>query len=312
MNAPPLAGLVAATFTPFHPNGEMNTELIPRLVDHLAENEVAGIYVCGSTGEGPSLTLAERKAVAEAYVNANQGRMRAIVHVGHTSLADAQELASHAASIGADAISAIAPYYFKLDSVGTLIAFFKEVAALAPRRPFYYYHIPALPGLIVDPVTFLEQAGTAIPNLAGIKFTDKDLSLLNACQDVDQGRFDVLFGRDEMLLSGLAAGVRGAVGTTYNFAPALYMRIIRAFENGDIEEARKWQRVAVRAINAILEIGGPAGLKYPMRRLGLDCGQCRLPMKQLSPDEMKAIDDQLETLEFDQWAVRQNGESPEG
>jgi len=308
-HSPPLTGLVAATYTPYLPNGEVNFEMIPRLVDHLARNEVAGMYICGSTGEGPSLTMEERTAVGEAYVKANRGRLRTIVHVGHTCLADSQKLAEHATSIGADAISAIAPYYFKPDTVETLIAYFKEVAASAPTLPFYYYHIPALTGLVVDPAVFLQQAEKAIPNLRGIKFTDKDLSLFNACQDVHEGRFDILFGRDEMLLSGLAAGTNGAVGTTYNYAPKLYMKVIRAFKAGDIEEARKWQRIAVRTIHALINVGGPAALKYPMQRLGLDCGQSRLPMKQLTSGEMKAIDDHLEALGFDEWATRKNGEN---
>ncbi len=307
--SPPLTGLVAATYTPFLPNGEVNYELIPQLTDHLVENGVSGIYICGTTGEGPSLTMEERQAVNAAYVRANQGRMRAIVHVGHTCLADSQALATQAAFIGADAISAIAPYYFKPDSVATLIAYFRTVAACAPELPFYYYHIPALTGLVVDPVTFLEQASDAIPNLRGLKFTDTDLSLFNACQDAGNGRFDVLFGRDEMLLSSLAAGANGAVGNTYNYAPELYMKVIRAFRAGNMEDAREWQRIAVRTIHALINVGGPAALKYPMQRLGLDCGQSRLPMKQLTSGEMKAIDDHLEALGFDEWATRKNGEN---
>lgn len=303
MNTTPLTGLVAATFTPFHPNGEINFDLIPALTDHLANNGVAGIYICGSTGEGPSLTTEERLAVTEAYVRATAGRMRTVVHIGHTVLAEACRLGEHAATIGADAISAIAPYYFKPPDVGTLVAFLQTAASSAPELPFYYYHIPALTGVAINPVDFLRQGGDVIPNLRGIKFTDTDLSLLNACQDVADGRFDVLFGRDEMLLSGLAAGVRGAVGSTYNLAPALYQRILRAFDAGDLAEARKWQKVSVNMIRAIVANGGEAAIKYPLKRLGLDCGQRRLPMKQLSTEDMDTIDRQLEALGFDDWAV---------
>lgn len=295
-------GLIAATFTPFDSKDEVNFDLIPKLIDHLHRNEIAGIYICGSTGEGPSLTMEERKAVAAAHIEANRGRMRAIVNIGHTCLRDAQALGAHAESIEADAIAAIAPYYFKPDDLSTLIAFLKEVAASAPTLPFYYYHIPALTGRIVDPVAFLEQARESIPTLAGIKFTDTDLSIFNACQDVDNGRFDVYFGRDEMLLSGLAAGARGAIGSTYNLAPALYQRIIQAFEAGDLENARLWQRKSVQMIRAIVSAGGEAAIKYPMSRLGLDCGPRRLPMRQLSPSAMQAIDRQLDAIGFDQWA----------
>ena len=304
MHTAPLTGLVAATFTPFLPDGSICFDRIPQLTDHLVANGVAGLYICGSTGEAPSLTREERMAVAEAYVKAAAGRLRTVVHIGHTCLVDARALGEHAASIGADVISAIAPYYFKPANTGELIDYLAEVAASAPDLPFYYYHIPALTGVAVDPVDFLRLGGAPIPTLRGIKFTDSNLALMNACQTVADGRFDVLFGRDEMLLSALAAGARGAVGSTYNLTPALYGRIMDAFDRGDLESARDLQRRSVDMIRAIIAIGGEAAIKYPMHRFGLDCGQRRLPMKQLSPDEMQAIDRELDAIGFDDWAAR--------
>ena len=302
--SPSLTGIVAATFTPFDSAAEINLDLIQPLTDHLVRNGVSGIYICGSTGEGPSLTMEERKAVVEAYVKAAKGRLRTVVHIGHTAVKDAAELGAHAESVGADAISAIAPYYFKPEGVPDLIAFLKEAAAAAPSLPFYYYHMPSLTGVAVDPVEFLRRGAESIPTLRGIKYTDADLSKFNACQELAGGeRFDVLFGRDEMLLSGLVAGARGAVGSTYNFAPALYRKIIEAFEARDLEKASELQRLAVRMIRAIVTIGGEAAIKHPMRRLGLDCGLRRLPMRQLNADEERQIDAALDALGFDEWAT---------
>lgn len=304
MNTAPLTGLVAATFTPFHPDGGINFDQIPALTDHLADNGVSGLYICGSTGEAPSLTREERMAVAEAYVRAAKGRLRTVIHIGHTCLADARALGEHAASIGADIISAISPYYFKPANAGELVAFLKEVAASAPALPFYYYHIPALTGVAVDPVDFLERGAQEIPNLRGIKFTDSNLALMNACQEAAAGRFDVLFGRDEMLLSALIAGARGAVGSTYNLAPALYRRIIDAFDAGELDTARELQRRSVAMIRALIAVGGESAIKYPPHRFGLSCGQRRLPMKQLTQEEMSAIDRELDAIGFDEWATR--------
>ncbi len=299
----PLTGIIAATFTPFDDQGELNLDLIPKLTDHLISNGVSGIYICGSTGEGPSLTIAERKAVTEAYLRSAKGRLRTVVHVGHTCLQDAMGLGQHAEKFGATAISAIAPYYFKPEDSQTLVAFLKEVAESASSLPFYYYHMPGLTGLAIDPVEFLERGENAIPNLRGMKFTDADLSKFSACQAMSDGRFDLVFGRDEMLFPSLAAGARGAVGSTYNLAPALYRGIVRAFEDGDWENARQLQRKSVAMIRAILRFGGEAAIKYPMKRLGLDCGPRRLPMTQLSSDQERAIDLALDELGFDTWAV---------
>ena len=300
--APPLEGLVAAVFTPFDGRGDVDVEKIPVIVEFLAGQDVAGIYICGSTGEAPSLTVDERKVVAGVYVESAKGRMRTIVQTGHTCLRDCQDLGAHAAMIGADAISSVAPYYFKPPDVETLVAFLRESAASAPNLPFYYYHIPALSGVVTDPVAFLELGGEKIPSLRGIKYTDADLCPFNACQDVGGGKFDVLFGRDEMYLAGLAAGSRGAVGSTYNLAPALYHRIRRAFESGDMDEAREWQRKSVAMIRVLIGNGGDAGIKYAMRRNGIDCGPRRLPVKQISEVEKREIDRQLEKLGFDDWS----------
>ncbi|MEM1441338.1 MAG: dihydrodipicolinate synthase family protein [Verrucomicrobiota bacterium] len=306
IDSPPLTGLVAATFTPFDDEGAIRFEIIPEYVEFLVRNGVEGIYICGSTGEGPSLTIGERKSVAEAFVTAARGRMRTIVHVGHTSLAEVCELAHHAETSGADAISSVSPYYFKPESTEALVHFFQVAAEAAPTLPFYYYHIPALTGVSVSPVHFLEKGAKAIPTLRGIKFTDTDLSLMNACQEVGRGQFDVLFGRDEMLLSGLCAGAKGAVGSTYNLAPQLYRKVIEFCQEGDLESARKWQLQSVAMIQAIVGVGGEAAIKYPMRLHGLDCGPRRLPMRQLSPEEKAELDRRLEALGFHEWAISGN------
>ncbi len=299
----PLKGLVAATFTPFDDEGAICFDRIPDVTEFLIRNGVSGIYLCGSTGEGPSLSIAERKAVAEAYVSAAAGRLRTVVHIGHTSLAEVCELASHAEVIGADAISSVAPYYFKPDDTKTLIQFFSVAAAAAPTLPFYYYHIPALTGSVVNPVEFIEEGGRRIPTLRGIKFTDSDLSLMNACQEAAGGTYDILFGRDEMLLGGWCSGAAGAVGSTYNLAPKLYQNLIQAVQSGKMQEAREWQKRSVAMIRAIVEVGGESAIKYPMHRHGLDCGPRRLPMKQLSREDKTEIDRRLDALGFDEWAA---------
>jgi len=255
--------------------------------------------------------MEERKAVAKIYVEAAKGRLRTIVHVGHTCVRDVAELIRHASEIGADAVSAVAPFYFKPDSVASLIAFFREACVEAPDLPFYYYHIPALTGPMVDPAVFLREASEELPNLRGIKFTDADLSSFMACREVGGGRFDVVFGRDEMLLSAWAAGARGAVGSTYNLAPGLYRRILEAYAAGKLAAARRWQEAAVRMIRALVSSGGEAAIKYAMHRLGFDCGARRLPGRQLTREERGKIDRSLTELRFEEWATRNEPEGGE-
>jgi len=296
-----LSGLVAATFTPMRPDGSLNLAMAKPIVDHLIRNRVSGLYVCGSTGEGPLLTTDERKRTAAAYVEAVAGRLPVVVQVGHSSVVEARELAAHAQQIGANATSAVAPYYFKPNSVASLVDCLAEIAGGAPKLPFYYYHIPELSGVNVNAVELLQRAPNRMPNFAGIKFTAPFINEFQTLIAASQGRFDILFGRDEMLLSGLAGGATGAVGSTYNFAAPLYLKVIAAFQRGDVEEAKRCQGQAVAMVNVILPYRGHAGLKAAMGLIGLDCGPSRLPIVPLKPEEAESLRSELEEIGFFQW-----------
>lgn len=293
-----LSGLIAATFTPMDDHGAVNVSLIPTIVDGLLERGVNGFYVCGSTGEGPSLTTVERKAVAEAYVSATRGRVPVVVQVGHNSLEDARDLAAHAASIGADAISAVPPTYFKPNSLGCLIDTVAQVCDAAPDTPFYYYHIPVLSGVNFDMPEFLKAAPVRIPSLAGIKFSCRDLDIMQRCKQIDGGRFNILFGVDEMLLSGLAAGCDGAVGSTYNFLSPLFLQVIEQFEAGKLNEARATQARANDIIRILIDHGGIPGLKAAMTLSGLPCGPTRLPLRARSKEQIVEMRRALDAVGF--------------
>jgi N-acetylneuraminate lyase len=301
MDSPALTGLVAATFTPFHSDGRVQMERIPEMVDVLAGRGLRGIYVNGTTGEGPSLTTGERKSLAEAYIRAADGRIPVIVQVGHNSLNEARDLASHAASAGATAISATPPGYFRPDTVEILADVLLQITSAAPDTPFYYYHIPAFGGVSLDMSRLLAVANERIPNMRGIKFSSPQLHELDACRRTCGEAFDILFGVDEMLLGAAAMGVRGAVGSTYNFAPRIYLGIIDALERGDLDEARRLQSTSVDLIRALIDTCGRAGLKATMTLSGVDCGAHRLPLKDASPEQIAALDQRLYTENLRQW-----------
>jgi N-acetylneuraminate lyase len=296
-----LAGLVAATFTPLRADGSLHLERIPDVVDRLERDGVVGLYVLGSTGEGASLTAGERMAVAEAYVEAARGRLRTVIQVGHNSVAEARAFAEHAQRIGADAVSAMPPSYFKPGSVDALVDSLAEIARGAPELPFYYYHIPPLTGVDPDMGEFLDAAAERLPTLAGIKFSDCRLHDLQLCQRHRSGALDVVFGVDEMLLAAVALGVRGAVGSTYGFAAPLYLRVIDAFDRGDLERARSDQALAAEMVRIILRHCGRAGLKAVMSLIGLDCGPYRLPQTTAAPDDVARMARALEAIGFFEW-----------
>lgn len=292
-------GLIAAPFTPLLADGSLNLDAISGYARHLHRIGVVGAFICGTTGEGASLTLAERRAVAERWRQAAPPGLRVIVHVGHTCLADARELAAHAQAIGADSIACLAPYFFKPDGVAGLVEWCAQIAAAAPQLPFYYYHMPSMTGCNVQVADFLAAAAPRILNLAGIKFTFEDLEDFARCLRFADGRYDVLFGRDELLHSALKLGARGAVGSTYNFAAPLYRQVIAAYDRGDDATAEALQARAVEMIKTCVNGGGHpiANFKCLMRRLGVDCGPTRLPLTNPTADQAAAMLARLEALD---------------
>lgn len=293
-----LTGLIAAPHTPFTPDGALNTAVIPRQADILLANGVTGAFICGSTGESHSLTTAERMKTAEAWRTAIGSRpLKLIVHAGHNCIEDAKTLAAHAAQIGADAISIMAPCYFKPATVDDLVAFCAPVAATAPALPFYFYDIPALTGVQLPMVNLLEKGACSIPNLAGLKFTSTNLMSLQECLKAGDGRFNILFGCDEMLLAALALGVHGAVGSTYNYAAPLYQEILKAYAARDLETARALQMKSVKLVEVLCEYGVLAAGKAIMGMLGAECGPVRPPVRALSLPEITKLRDKVAAME---------------
>src|SRR5258708_4759490 len=161
---PPLHGLVAATHTPFHHDGSLNLAVVEKQAAHMLKWDVGTVFIGGSTGESHSLTLEERRALAERWMAVTHGAaLRVIVHVGTNCVEDASTLATQAEQLGAAAIAALAPTYFKPRDLGALIATMARIAAAAPETPFYYYDIPALTGLSHSMPDFLAQAPVHIP-----------------------------------------------------------------------------------------------------------------------------------------------------
>ncbi len=134
-----IEGLIAATFGAFNEDGSLNLSIIPAIVDKMIDDGLTGVFICGTNGEGPNLTIEERMAVAEAYIKAANKRILVFVHVGHPSIAESKKLAAHAQQIGADAISSVAAFYFKPASAQNLVDCIEEISAAAPGLPFYYF-----------------------------------------------------------------------------------------------------------------------------------------------------------------------------
>jgi len=290
-------GLIAAPYTPYLPNGEINTDIIPDYAEKLKNDGLKGVFICGTTGEGMLLSNEERKSVAEKWVEHNSREFKVIVHVGTTSSKQSKDLAKHAQQIGAYAIGSMGPLFLKPEKVEELVAFCAELASGAPELPFYYYHIPSVSGIDLSMPDLINSASSQIPNFRGIKYTHNNFMEMQQCLNMDDGKWDILHGFDELLLAGLALGAKGAVGSTYNYMAPLYNKIIKDFGNGRIDEAREKQAVSVKVVEVLFKYGGAvvAG-KALMKRSGLDCGPCRLPLKNLDEKSYKDLTNEMDSI----------------
>jgi len=279
-----LTGLIAAPYTPFDRHGDVNLGVVRQQADLLVKHRVRGAFVSGTTGEGVSCTVAERKAVMEEWVRRGRGRLVVIAHVGALSVRDSQDLAAHAQHAGADAISIVPPNYFKPASIEALIAHINAVASAAPRLPFYYYHT-TMSGVDLPMAKFLEAADGRIPTLAGLKFNSPDLYEYQNCLRACGGKYDVAWGVDEFLAGAIALGARSAVGSTYNYAAPLHYQIWKDVEAGRHADARAGMARVCRIVDILGQYGGIAAGKAMMAVHGVDVGDPRTPLRALTVGE---------------------------
>ncbi len=295
---PAFRGLSAAPHTPFDHHGALCLDRVEAQAAALHEGGVRAVFVAGSTGEFASLTFDERDALTRRWIEvAPEHALQVIVHVGGTAVEAGAELARRAQ--GADAISALAPYYYRPADAARLVASCAALAGAASELPFYYYDIPVLTGVTLGVVDHLELLREAAPNFAGVKHTSPDLAALQ--QLLEDDALDVLYGNDESLLAALALGARGFVGSTYNFAPGPYLRLAQAFRAGDLETARREQLRSVHLVRVLAGFGYLGAAKATMKMLGVDVGPPRLPVAALLADREPELRTALESIGFFDW-----------
>jgi N-acetylneuraminate lyase len=270
MDIKKLYGIMPALMTAFDGDG-VDEKRVGELVRKQTEDGVHGFYVGGSSGEMVLSTVDERKKLLETVME-NKGELTVIAHVGCLSTKDTVELSTHARLCGADAVSSVTPLYYKY-TFEEVKNYYKRIAE-ASELPVIMYNIPGLTGTAYGYDQLCELL--EIEGVQGMKFTSSDFFLLNRLVNTYP---DKVFynGSDEMLLSGLAAGAQGGIGTTYNFMPDLMVRIYSLAGENKMDEARAVQSVANKAIATVLRNGVLPACKHLISHYGVPYGECREP-----------------------------------
>jgi N-acetylneuraminate lyase len=282
----PLEGIIPALLTGFDRGEDLDPEAIRALASRLVSGGVHGLFLCGTSGEFPLLSLEERERIVELVSAEAAGRVAIIVHVGAPRTRDAIRLAQHAASLGADAVSSVPPLYYP-HRPEAVLEYIAEVSG-STSLPFLYYHIPERTGVHID-LRFLEKMA-AIPGVAGMKFSHGDLTAFTAFRDRVGPRFLMFCGSDEILFQALTAGAAGGIGSTYNFLPELNLDLWKAFTEGRWPEAAACQARALKCHFGLSALPGIAATKEAVRRrFGIDLGRPRSPQDRLRPEEAEIV-----------------------
>ena len=270
----------AATPTPFDSDGELDVSVVAAQAKHLRTNGVHGAFVAGTTGEFPLMTVDERMTLLAEWTAERPDGLGIAVHVGHTDLRSAQQLASHAEELGVDMIAAVTPFYGQT-GIDSTVGWLTEVAAAAPTTPFCYYHIPSRTGCPHAPSELVRLAADRVPTLRAVKFTDSDL-LEFARTNAVSAQVRVFWGRDELLPAALAFGADGVIGSLYNGLAPVAHAVASAATIGDLADACRLHK-PFRDIGATADAHGGVGfVKELMNELGPDVGTCRSPWGPIS------------------------------
>ncbi|MCU6713235.1 dihydrodipicolinate synthase family protein [Paenibacillus sp. J5C_2022] len=279
-------GVIVAMNSCYDAHGEVNTEAAKALARFLISKGVNGLYVGGSTGEGLLQSIEERQAILEAVIEAVGGAASVIAHVGALNTRDSIKLAIHAESAGADALSAVAPFYYGYnpDSVGKHWSSIADSTSL----PFIIYHIPSTTGFSLT--TNLLRELKRNPKIIGVKTTSPSSYELQQFKTVGGEDFLLFNGPDEQYLAGRIMGADAAIGGTYGIMPELFVRLEELYASGQLEQARNLQFRINDIITDLLQLPIYAALKELVRRRGIDCGEVRAPLPTLNQEHMPLVE----------------------
>ncbi len=275
-----LKGVFPALLTPFTFDDKINEKALKALIKFNLEKGVNGFYVCGSTAEAFLLTLEERKQILEIVKETVNEKAAIIAHIGCISTSQAVDLAKHAEKLKIDAISSVAPFYFKF-SFEEIMGYYDTITKQVDL-PMLIYNFPGMSGVCFTEENIEEFMKNE--RIIGIKHTSNDFFMLERIKNNFKNKI-IYNGFDEMFLAGLAMGADGGIGSTYNFMAEKFLLIKNYFDNGEIKSAQSIQNDANTIIKELIKMGVIPGIKEILNLLGFDFGYCRKPFKKVTAEE---------------------------
>jgi N-acetylneuraminate lyase len=283
-------GIFSALLTPFDTNDRINELELEKLVKFNIAKGATGFYVGGSTAEAFLLSLEERKQIMEIVKSAAPDKTL-IAHIGAISEQQAMELGQHANKLGYDAVSSVAPFYYKFSFEEIKNYYFR--VAQKSGLPMLVYHFPAFSGVNMG----AKEMGAFLSDekFIGIKYTSSDFFTMERCKTNFPDKL-VYNGYDEMFLAGLSMGVDGGIGSTYNFMADKFVKIKKLFDENQIAEAQTLQQQVNDIISVLRQVGVMQAEKEVLNQLGFSFGVCRKPFSEPTNEQKKLIAEKIMPL----------------
>ena len=280
-------GVFPALITPLTKEEKLNVSALETLLQFEMKKGADGFYIGGATGEGLLLDIPERKKLCEKSIEFIGKEKTKIVHITDINFRNTIALAKHAEACGADAISSIAPIYFKYDE-NDIYNYYKEIAHNVSIPLIIYYTAAAGVNMSTDLFCRLFE----IDNITGVKWTSSNyyelIKLRERCPDAN-----IFNGPDEMLVCGLSSGADGGIGSTYNVMYPLIRSIYDHFRAGNMTEALEQQKKADKIINVMLRYSVIPVCKMILEEMGIAVGHASFPMTRYSKEERAVIKAEL-------------------
>lgn len=286
-------GIIPAMNACYDERGNINVPVIKKLARHYADVGVKGLYLAGSTGEGPLQSVEERKQVLAAVVEEVGTELTIIAHVGATSTGDCVELAQHAEQVGAHAISAVPCIYYRLNDA-TVERHWQAIID-STKLPFIMYHIPATTGYHLSQSLLRKLA--IQDKVIGVKITTESTYELQQFKKIGGEDFILFNGPDEQYLAGRIMGAEAGIGGTYGVMPELFLKIEQCYRDGNMAAAQHWQFIVNELITELLSTSSLYGAcKEILRLRGFEVGLPRMPLPLLEVEQyaqVKALNDKM-------------------
>ncbi len=290
---PLFIGSCAALVTPLHEDKTINFDQFAKCIEDQIANKTSAVVVCGTTGEGATLSLQERAKLFAFAVHEVRGRVPVICGTGSNSTSLCLETAKLAETCGADAHLIVTPYYNKTSQAG-LIAHYKTLAD-ALKKPIILYNVPSRTGMNIQPETY--RALAKHRNIVAVKEADPDIAKLTRAIALCGDDLTFYSGNDDLAVAACALGCKGTISVLANLLPAYSQEMNMAAIEGNNEKAAAMQKDAMPLIDVLFCTVNPMPVKYAMTRCGIPVGPCRLPLTAPSAKEKTAIDAALEAFQ---------------